>query len=92
MNLQTSQRTVALGKKLIEEQRTRIAHQRELVARLELEGNALLVRSAREPLEDMMDVLHRMIAERRATQQQLSTPSERVTTKAPPARNKTFRR
>jgi hypothetical protein len=92
MNLQTSQRIIALGKKHIEEQRARIARQRELVARLELERNAPLVRSARELLEDMMDVLHRMIAEHRTARQKLSNPSERVTTKAPPARNKTFRR
>jgi len=65
-------RTVALAKRHIEEQRNRIARQRELVGELERDGRGRsIVGSARALLSDMLDVLHRMTAEKRAAQKQL---------------------
>ena len=69
---QAAERTVTLAKRHIEEQRNRIARQRELVADLERDGRGRsIVDSARALLGDMLDVLHRMTAEKRAAKKQL---------------------
>jgi hypothetical protein len=57
---------VALGQKHIEDQRGRVSRQRELLSTLERDGDAKLVRPARQLLREMLDTLERMLAEQRA--------------------------
>lgn len=69
---EASARTVTLAKRHIEEQRSRIARQRELVADLERDRRERsVINSARALLSEMLDVLHRMTAEKQAAQKQL---------------------
>jgi uncharacterized protein YigA (DUF484 family) len=69
---EAAERTINLAERHIDDQRNRIARQRELVADLERDGHgASIVESARELLRDMLDVLHRMTTEQRAAQKRL---------------------
>jgi hypothetical protein len=67
---EAAERTVTVVKRHIDDQRTRIVRQRELVADLARDGQSM-VESARQLLRDMLDILHRMIAEERAAQKRL---------------------
>ena len=69
---EAAERTVNLAKRHIDDQRNRIARQRELAADLERDGHgSSVIESARALLREMLGVLQRMTAEQRAAQKRL---------------------